>query len=343
MRFRRKRRTADDSAGGEDAFLDIVANLVGILVILVMVIGVRAQDAWIESNGTVATDNGLEDLQQSRTKTASTHRSLTSSVHEVQQQAVELQQLTQIKQQERHHLKVLLTAARMTLDEHREELSETEQKQVAVAAEMRELKDALNRVESQRDSLEAERKRPITLEHLPTPLARTVFGGEEHFRLKHGRIAYVPMHELTDLLKADAPRRVQMLATASQVTETLGPVQDFHLRYTMHRRNLEAATRVGSISRQVAELKKFVLVPMSDVIGEPLTQALESNSQFHQLVDTFRPGKTVVTVWTYPDSFGEYRTLKKWLYDRGFSSAARPLPENQPISGSPNGSRSAAQ
>ncbi len=41
----RNRRLADNSGiedGGQDSFLDIVANLVGILVILIMVIGVRA-------------------------------------------------------------------------------------------------------------------------------------------------------------------------------------------------------------------------------------------------------------------------------------------------------------
>ena len=66
-------------------------------------------------------------------------------------------------------------------------------------------------------------------------------------------------------------------------------------------------------------------------------------SQFRQLVETMRPGATVITVWTYPDSFGDFRELKKWLFDRGFATAARPLPEDQPISGSPTGSRSAAQ
>ena len=34
---------------GQDSFLDIVANLVGILIILVMVVGVRAKDALLEA------------------------------------------------------------------------------------------------------------------------------------------------------------------------------------------------------------------------------------------------------------------------------------------------------
>jgi hypothetical protein len=46
---------------------------------------------------------------------------------------------------------------------------------------------------------------------------------------------------------------------------------------------------------------------------------------------------------TYPESFGDFRTLKKALFDLGYTTAARPLPPGILIGGSPNGSRSAAQ
>ena len=313
------------------------------VLILVMVIGVRAQDAWLESSDPSAVGEAVDELFQQRAQETAQHNRLRSSVHEVQQQVIELQQLAGQRQQERHQLKVLLTAARLDLDKRRNSLDESEQTQVAVAAEIRELDDEITRVEQQRRSLETDLQKPIDLEHLPTPLARTVFGLEEHFRLKHGRIAYVPMQELTDMLKVDASQRVQMLSSATQITKTLGPVQGFHLRYTMQRRAVSTPTRVGTVSGQIVELKRFVLVPMSEEMGEPLDVALQAGSQFDQMVETFRAGKTVVTVWTYPDSFPHYRQLKKWLFDRGFSSAARPLPDDQPISGSPNGSRSAAQ
>ena len=44
-----RRKNYDDMLGGQDSFLDIVANLVGILAILVMVVTVRARDSFVES------------------------------------------------------------------------------------------------------------------------------------------------------------------------------------------------------------------------------------------------------------------------------------------------------
>ena len=86
-----------------------------------------------------------------------------------------------------------------------------------------------------------------------------------------------------------------------------------------------------------------MLLPISEEFGEPLETALSANSQFRQQLAAYRPGETVLTIWTYPDSFVEFSRLKRWLFDQGFATAARPLPDDQPISGSPSGSRSAAQ
>ncbi len=48
MRRRTKARHSP-SEPGQDSFLDIVANLVGILIILVMIVGAQAKDAMIQA------------------------------------------------------------------------------------------------------------------------------------------------------------------------------------------------------------------------------------------------------------------------------------------------------
>jgi hypothetical protein len=339
---RRRGKPSNDPAGGEDSFLDVVTNLVGILVILVMVIGIRSKDAYVESQ---QPEPAPQDARQvaARDQTRVAHHNLEANVHEVQQQIDQLEMLVEARQNERHQLQVLMAAARRELDERRQSLDERQQRQVAAAAEAGELEYELARLDAQRRSLEKQGDRPIELEHLPTPLARTVFGHEEHFRLKAGRLVYVPLNELTEMLKSEIPHKVWRLKETPRITETLGPVQGFHLRYTMQRTTVEQPTPAGAVVRQMAELEQFVLIPISDEMGETVDQALRGGSQFTQLLETLRPGATVITVWTYPDSFHEFRQIKKWLFDRGFSTAARPLPDGQPISGSPQGSRSAAQ
>ena len=268
---------------------------------------------------------------------------LTANVREIEQQANNLQQLAEQRRVERQQLQVLLTAAHRELDDRRKQLDEQQQRQLELDTETRQLSTELSEITDQQQSLEQARQQPIVLEHVPTPLAETVFGAEEHYRLKAGRLAYVPLNVLTEKLAADAPSKVDQLRNVPRITETIGPIQGFHLRYTMRRRNFAQFTKGGAVVRQVAELERFVLVPSSESMGEDLDTALRPDSQFQQQLAAYRPGETVITVWTYPDSFAEFGHLRRWLFERGFATAARPLPEGQPISGSPSGSRSAAQ
>jgi hypothetical protein len=341
--IKRRRRPREREAPGEDSFLDIVANLVGILVILVTVIGVRAQDAWVESS-TQPTDVEASAVQAADvTRARRQVENLTSNVHEIDRQAGNLQQLAAQRGVERHRLQVLLTAARRAIDERRQRLDQDRRQQLELQSVTRQLSAQLAGVREQQQTLDQMRQEPIVLEHLPTPLAETVFGAEEHYRLLGGRLAYVPLNALTDMLRAEAPRKVERLRSAPQMTDTIGPIQGFHLRYSLRRRNYARFTKSGAVVRQVAELERFVLVPLSDNLGEDLNTALTPNSQFRQQLAAYRPGETVITVWTYPDSYQQFGRLKRWLFERGFATAARPLPDGQPISGSPNGSRSAAQ
>ena len=52
---------------------------------------------------------------------------------------------------------------------------------------------------------------------------------------------------------------------------------------------------------------------------------------------------TALTFWVYPDSFELYQQLEGFAHAEGFRVAARPLPFGVPIAGSPQGSRSASQ
>jgi len=141
----------------------------------------------------------------------------------------------------------------------------------------------------------------------------------------------------------DAPRNVWKLKDATTITETLGPIGGFRMKYTLRR--VQQVVQVGGnpAVQQRVELDRFVLVPVQDDLGEPLEQALREGSEFLETLKRADPDRTTVTVWVYPDSFNQFRTLKAELFRRGFLTAGRPMPEGHPIGGSPDGSRSASQ
>jgi hypothetical protein len=152
------------------------------------------------------------------------------------------------------------------------------------------------------------------------------------------------MQELLEEFKIDARGKAENLRRLPELTETIGPVAGFRIRYTLERKQvaLENSRRTG-VTGTYASLKCLSVIPVDSRMGEPLERALAEGSELRQTLARFRPGRSTVTIWTYPDSFEEFRRLKKVLYHMGYETAGRPLPFGIPISASPEGSRSAAE
>ena len=268
---------------------------------------------------------------------------LQSSIFDADLEAAKLDQHVQLKRLQRDELMLALTKAQRTLDQRRSELSEQELQQVQLDTQLHAARKQLSSFQGQIESVETAEVEPSVIKHVATPLAQTVFAREEHFRLLGGRLAYVPLNELAERLKSEAPKKVWKLKEAERTTETIGPRDDFYLKYTLRRGKYVYDTGAGPGVREVVELERFVMIPASDQLGEKVEDALRPGSQLLERLQGWSADETIVTVWTYPDSFEDFRQLKDSLYGLGFLTAARPLPAGQPISGSPQGTRSAAQ
>lgn len=116
-----------------------------------------------------------------------------------------------------------------------------------------------------------------------------------------------------------------------EVSGTVGPIAGFRLDYHFVR------TATGGI------MSPSFFVPVQADLGEPLAMALAAGSAFRQKLAGLDRELTTITIWTYPDSFAEYRQLKKELYQMGFSVAGRPLEADARIGISSSGSKSSAQ
>lgn len=338
--MRCRRTTSADAGSSQDSFLDIVANLVGIMIILVMVVGVRAKDALVEAAvSSRSTDESQVDVETPRV----TGEEVQRDIHAIQDKLVTVQRETQQQYHFRNRLATLLRAAQHIQEERRQALDESERQDFDLQQATLSARNELEDLARSQQSLERQADQSVVLEHLPTPLAKTVFGKEVHFRLLHGRLAYVPLNELVDILSNRWQQKIWKLKESSEFVETIGPIHGFRMRYTIGKKT-HAISRHGVVQqKEIVRVTGFHLIPIADDLGEPFETALSDQSHFRQILSGYDSKRTTVTVWTYPESFQEFRRLKEELYRLGYLTAGRPLPDNYPIGGSPAGSRSAAQ
>lgn len=333
---RRIRRDVD--APGQDSFLDVVANLVGILIILVMIVGTRAKNAIQEAGGVTASIPQV-DVEGPKNAAVAVRQELETMLEKTQQQEIEIA----YRRNERDRILMFIKTAENAVEQEAGKLTADQRKahevEVQLAAARREQAD----LKMAREAVERTETPVKVLTHRPTPLAKTVFGKEVHFRLQAGRILYIPVNELVDMFKAEAKEKVWKLKQAPEITDAVGPYRGFQLRYTLKRTTYNLETRTGTAVAQRVELDHFVIVPTEDVRGETLDEAIAQDSEMRSILAGYDPNQTTVTVWVYPDSFEPFRALKEELYKLGYLTASRPMPEGQPISGSPQGTYSTAE
>lgn len=328
---------------GQDSFLDIVANLVGILIILVMIVGAQAKNAISHAKTADGAEEDTavkeEDVAAEKEALATVQSDLQRLVEKTKQHNRELA----YRRLERDRILDMIAEAENYLWKKRQLLSEEQQNAHDLQAEIAAARSQYNQLKMSREAAERSTPRVRVVKHRPTPLAKTVFGKEVHFRLKDGHVAYVPLDELVEQFKTEARRKAWKLRQAPAITDTVGPVRGFRLKYTLKKESRNVRTRSGTAHQERVQLDHFVLVPVRDDLGEPMEQAFQPQSQFRSLLSSLNPDETTVTVWVYPDSFDQYRRLKEKVYQLGFLTASRPMPDGMPIKGSPEGVRSAAQ
>jgi hypothetical protein len=324
----------DISSAGQDSFLDVVTNIVGILIILVMLVGGRAKkvimDAMPARGERVASlEREVETLDQ-------TVALAESEVAELAAQGRTVATAAAFAGEARLHLATAVSAAKVEVDRLKQETDAGKVKAAEAAARRKELE-----TEIERCTLEAEglAHLPATTKEVlayPTPVGRTVNGEEIHFHMGEGRIAYIPIEDLFELAKTQTRRHSGSIAEMANRIESVGPVQGFSLDYVIEAKVDQARGQVLIRSRE------WVVRPVGSGNGETTDVALSPHSRFRHVLSAVTPDATV-TLWCYPDSFDAYRTIREELHRLGIPTACRPMPEGAPIGGSTEGSKSVVQ
>jgi hypothetical protein len=344
----------DDAMPGQDSFIDVVCNMVGILIVLVMIVGVRASSADYEpaaadakaASQTAAPAEAVNpqtiaELDEVRRRAEQAMKEIDGAVGQIADISVQ----GALIEARREQLSLVRATVEQSIEERRAKLDAEGRQQFDVQREIAEAEIKLHQLTQEQISLVAQSTQVEEIECVPTPLAKTVTGEEIHVRLRRGQLAVVPAEELMkEVERRGADHLRNGLRSRNEAEDVFGPINGFRMRLSIERHDTSLPGESRLNGPQRAEmLMEGVFLPVSEDIGQELDQALLPNSAFMQAIRAKRTATPAVTVWVYPDSYGELRVLKRALWEAAIPMAVRPLPDGQHIVFSTAGSKSAAQ
>lgn len=339
IRRRRKTREIEFSF---DSFLDVVANVVGIILRLILVawVGARSYKAVVPTTPPpTLTKEEIAELPDPQDPLAP---ELERQRHELAEAQSRL--LEQLKEWRKLRHDSTLTAEELArLSAHVEEVdsecknAEGKTRQDAEAARnavlsLQEIRERNKRVI---EEIEALRKAPSKKQTLRyrTPVSHPLQSEELLFECRHGRVVLIDiggfLEEVQSALRNRGADVLRSTGRYSNVTEAIGP---FRLRYTLE---MDRYTSKPECSWEVE--------PTAVDRGESLEKALAPGSDFRRVIDSIEPASTAVTLCVYPDSFPLYRKLRDYMHERDIVVAGRPLPEGASIAASRHGTASRGQ
>lgn len=332
------RRNQDEIPIGEDCFLDTIANLVGILIILVVIVASRSHAT---AKVVVAEEmrQRIDQLESPMAKAKQLDQDLQKQQDELRSYEIEIA----YRDSERMSIMDRVTMTEQLAEEEMKDIDDSDRDRIETDIEMSDLQKQLADLLKQKGDLQGLEQSTAVLQHLPTPMAKTVFGRELHVMLRGGSVSVVPWEQLIAALKREARHSAERNSQKNRFVNQLGPINGFLMIYGLKSQSGIMSDGLNSRLARTIELEKFELEPTQEVVRESVEQTLSTGGRLRGELSTSVSQHTTVTVWVYPDSFNEFRILKERLFLEGFLCAARPLPFNVRIGASPKGSASTAQ
>ncbi|MCI0681386.1 MAG: hypothetical protein L0Y71_04715 [Gemmataceae bacterium] len=354
--YRRRLQPRDRIAFGFDSFLDVVANVIGIIIRLILVawVGGRSYSAlmqWKEApppDATALPAPRPEDDPLSQ-QIAKSQRDIEAARARLLAQMRDLDLAQRRRQQVQAQL-ASLDRERDSVERQQQDLAlaggDRERVARLAALSMDELRRRQQALLGEIKKLEAQ-PAPHKELRFRTPVSRTVHADEVFFECRGGRVAFIDLQAFLQEVQGKLQDAVGELRTSWKVAYATRPVGAFRLRYVVERQPdaIEAfgpGAKPGTDGGFRYGVSEWVVEGVTPERGETLETSLAPDSQFRRLVDAL-DASTVITFWVYPDSFELFRRLRDACYERGLEIAGRPLPFGAPIAASRHGTASRGQ
>jgi hypothetical protein len=352
----RRRRRSREIPFSFDSFLDVVANVVGIIIRLILVVWVGARSygsirelsAPPEPPAAVAEDDADAPLDPDplSKELAAERKQLAAAEAALREEAARLDltrekvKLTDRELEQLAERRAAVAAEGAKIERGSEEAKKTMRATALTGAELRE------RLRRLTEEIKAVQSQPAAKKvvHYRTPVSKPVEAEELQFECRKGRVTFIDVGALVDEIKRGMRAKGEELRTNWEVSDVAGPIGPFQLRYTLEReRDSFPGSTPDTSGAYRYGLSAWYVEPVTEVRGETLEQALKPGSEFRQIADGLDPQYAAVTFWVYPDSFPLYRQLRDYLYERDLVVAGRPLPAGSKIASTRHGTVSRGQ
>ena len=347
----RRRRPAREIPFSFDSFLDVVANVVGIILRLIIVawVGARAYKGpppppppappALEAIAALPapTDPLAGEVERQRRELAAAQATLLERVHDW----------------EAAHGRHDAAAAELAALATRRRGLEAEGAPVAAAGtagpppEALPLAEIAARGRKLAEEIAALRRAPSPKQTLRyrTPVSQPLQSEELMFECRNGRVTLIDIGAMLEEVKLGFKDKGEQLRNRWEVRDVTAPAGAFRLRYVVERERgpLEGGGTPDERGNFRYGLSAWEVEPVRAARGETAEEALKPGSAFRKVMDALEPQQTAVTFWVYPDSFPLYRRLRDALHGRDVVVAGRPLPEGVPVASRKGGSASRGQ
>jgi hypothetical protein len=353
----RRRRPRREIAFSFDSFLDVVANVVGIILRLILV-------AWVGAQSYSPLDDQCCEPPPPPTplpaplvlpaptsplapEVARARAELRETRGRLREQS---ERLGPVREQTRQGAAALkaVRARRQKLEQERalieRNIGERGQASRALGLALQALSARSKQLLADLDAL---RKAPLLKKtyRYRTPVSQPVTQ-EVMFECRAGRVTLIDVASLEDKMRQQARAGEKELRQHWEMSGVTPPIGAFRLRYVYDRERTLLEDKVAVPPESATfrySLASYQIEPIVPQRGESGDKALAAGSQFRNVVDRLAPQQTAVTLWVYPDSFPLYRQLRDYLHDRDMVVAGRPLLEGALIGMSRRGTASRGQ
>ncbi|MCA9240531.1 MAG: hypothetical protein KDA37_10040, partial [Planctomycetales bacterium] len=274
--MRRASRETETEAAGQDSFLDVVANIVGILILLVMVVGLRS--ARLEGEpapppipqAPLITDEQVE--QAKREVLAALNR-----VEGLKGQLLETRQEAEVQDAMRLGAADVVLELKDQLASKTERLSSSERRDLELRQKLYQAQKKLEDLTREQVTLASFSPSEQVIESRPTPIGRSVNGEEVHVWVSGGRVAVVPHEVLVEGVLEQAKSEIWRLESKKYFDAYYGPVDGFRVRCRVVK--IEVRNRDGAAGYVVRPVL-WEVQPTDPRIGEPAAEASSGSSLF---------------------------------------------------------------